>query len=74
MIQDDVATVTAGRNDYRIHSWGITQSEAVDRMNGDLSKKVDSYHCELLFSTVMSNNTSETLSNNGILGEKQKSA
>ena len=47
MTQDNVATVTAGRNDYRIHSWGITQSEAVDRMkNGDLSKKVDNYHCE----------------------------
>lgn len=24
--------VTAGRNDYKIHYWGMTKSEAVNRM------------------------------------------
>ena len=36
----DFMIVTVKRNDCRIHFWGITRSEVVNRMiNGDLSEK-----------------------------------
>ena len=37
---NDVATVTIRENDYWIHFWFMTKSEAMDRMKkADLSKK-----------------------------------
>ena len=40
MCFNDVAIVTVGRNDYRIHFWFIAKGEAVNKMkNSDLSKK-----------------------------------
>ena len=37
---NDVAVVTFGRNDYRIHSWNMTRTEAVNGIKSfDLSQK-----------------------------------
>ena len=37
---NDFTIAIVGRNDYRIHFWGMTESEALNRMkNVDLSEK-----------------------------------
>ena len=50
MILNDIATVTFGRNYYRIYFWFMTKSEAVDKMkNADPSKNSTNYNYKTLF-------------------------
>lgn len=60
---NDLAIVTAGRNDYRIRLWGMTKSEAVSRMkNADLSEKSRQLLLrKKLLIILMTKNTPETM-------------
>ena len=44
---NEVAIVTVRKYNYRIHLWGMNESEAMNRMkNVDLSKKANNYDYE----------------------------
>ena len=40
MSYNDVSIVIVGRNDYKMHFWGMRKNESINRMeNADLSEK-----------------------------------